>query len=182
MGWKRLFAPLKKALKFFTSIFLVTDGDTSPLDGLTGINVIIQRCLFHVAHEIKYTLWEDKVKRKSKKWIRVLARILEITSLKRIWADKGVLGNIIKGKRNLLTRLIHYCEKNGYGHTLQYLMAAREDIFSGIERKISGGTTSLLERVMRTINQRMNVAQWSDESALAVAKIRGAYYYNGFNV
>jgi hypothetical protein len=35
---------------------------------------------------------------------------------------------------------------------------------------------------MRTVNQRINIAQWSDESALAVAKIRGAYYYNGFDV
>jgi len=43
-------------------------------------------------------------------------------------------------------------------------------------------TTSLVERVMRTINQRINIAQWSPRSALAVAKIRGAYYYNKFDV
>jgi hypothetical protein len=75
-----------------------------------------------------------------------------------------------------------YCRKKKLKHSLVYLENAKPDIFSGIERRITGGTTSLLERVMRTVNQRINIAQWSDESALAVAKIRGAYYYNGFDV
>jgi len=181
-GWKRLFKPLKESLQFFQSIFLVTDGDTSPLDGLIGVTVIIQRCLFHIAHEIKYTLWQDKVKRKSRRWCSVLASILDITNVRRIKNEQGVLKNIIKWKRNRLTRLINYCLKRKFKHTSNYLLAAQPDIFSGIERKISGGTTSLLERVMRTVNQRINVGQWSTESALAVATIRGAYYYNGFDV
>lgn len=180
-GWERLFEPLKEALQRFTFIFLITDGDTSPLDGLTGIMVILQRCLFHIAHEIKYTLWEDKVKRKGKVWRHILAKTLEITNVKRIFEEPGVLKNIIKWKRNLLTRLINYCIKRKLKNTFTFLENAREDIFRGIERRITGGTTSLIERVMRTVNQRINIAQWSTESALAVAKIRGAYYYNGFD-
>ncbi len=180
-GWDRLFEPLKESLKRFAFIFLVTDGDTSPLDGLAGITVIIQRCLFHIGHEIKYTLWQDKVKRKGKIWRYVLARTLEITNVKRIYEEPGVLKNIIKWKRNLLTRLINYCKKRRIKNTFTFLENAYEDIFRGIERRISGGTTSLIERVMRTVNMRINIAQWSSESALAVAKIRGAYYYNGFD-
>lgn len=181
-GWKRLFEPLKESLQFFKLIFLVTDGDTSPLAGLTGVTVIIQRCLFHIAHEIKFTLWKDKVKRKSRRWYHVLASTLDITNIRRIKSEQGVLKNIIKWKRNRLTRLINYCLKRKFKHTSNYLLAAQPDIFSGIECKITGGTTSLLERVMRTINQRINVGQWSTESALAVAKIRAGYYYNGFDV
>lgn len=181
-GWERLFAPLKESLKTFGNIVLVTDGDTSPMKALEGIKVIIQRCLFHIAHEAKYTLWQDKVKRKSKKWKYVLAKVLDITNVRRVKENPGVAANIIKWKRNQLTRLIHYCDKNKFVHTASYLRSAKDDIFSGIERRITGGTTSLIERVMRTVNQRINVSKWSDKSALAVAKLRGAYYYNGWNV
>lgn len=180
-GWERLFEPLKEALKRFPYIFLVTDGDTSPLDGLRGIKVILQRCLFHIPHEIKYKLWEDKVKRKGEIWRYVLAKILEITNVKRIFEEPGVLKNITKWKKNLLTRLTNYCRKREMKSTVTFLENAYGDIFRGIERKISGGTISLIERVIRTINQRINIAQWSSESALAVAKIRGAYYYNNFD-
>ena len=38
--------------------------------------------------------------------------------------------------------------------------------------------TTKTERSMRTTNQRINVGLWSDEGALNVCKIRGAYYYN----
>ena len=181
-GWKTLFKPLKKALRRFKEIFLVTDGDTSPIKGLEGIKVILQRCLFHIPHEMKYTLWKDKVKRKSKPWKYALAKILEITTLKRIRDDPGIAFNLIKWKRNLLTRLTHFCEKKKWRNTASYLSAAKPDIFGGIERRISGGTTSLIERVMRTVNQRINIAQWSAKTALAVAQLRGAYYYNGFDV
>lgn len=181
-GWKTLFDPLKDSLKKFGTIFLVTDGDTSPFDAIEGVTVILQRCLFHIAHEAKYTLWQDGVKRKGEKWMYILAKVFEITNVHRVWETAGVAKNIIKWKRNQFTRLIHYCDKNKFSHTASYFRSARNDIFSGIERRISGGTTSLLERVMRTINQRINVAQWSQQSALAVAKIRGAYYYNGWNV
>jgi hypothetical protein len=181
-GWKKLFEPLKESLKKFKEIFLITDGDTSPLEGLSGIKVILQRCLFHIAHETKYTLWKDKVKRKSKEWCYILSKILDITNVKRIREEEGVAKNIIKGKRNQFTRLINYCRKNGYCNTKAHLQNAKGDLFSGIERKVLGGTTSLIERVMRTINMRINIAKWTTESALAVCKIRGAYYYNGFDV
>lgn len=181
-GWKNLFEPLRTKLERFGTIFLITDGDTSPLKGLKGLTVIIQRCLFHIAHEIKYTLWLDKVKRKSRSWRMVLGRTLEITNVRRIREEPGIVKQAIRWKRNLLTRLIHYCEKRKLRKTTAYLVAARNDIFSAVERRIAGGTTSLVERVMRTINQRINIAHWSSRSALAVAKIRGAYYYNKFDV
>jgi hypothetical protein len=181
-GWEELLNPLKISLKAFKEIFLVTDGDTSPLDGLQGIKVIIQRCLFHIAHELKYTLWKDKVKRKSEKWVLTLAKTLEITSVKRIREGEEVCAEMIAAKKKQLVELIEYCDQNGFVNTTAFLKNAQDDIFSGIEKRISGGTTSLIERVMRTVNQRINVAKWSKQSALAVAVLRGAYYYNGYNV
>jgi len=181
-GWEDIFAPLKKALAKFKEIFLVTDGDTSPLDGLSGIKVILQRCLFHIGHELKYTLWEDNVKRGSELWNTLMARILDTTSLRRIRENPEVCDKVIAVKKVQLTKIIQLCERKDLKHSSAFLSNAKDDIFTGIENRIGGGTTSLLERVMRTINQRINVAQWSAVSALAVATIRGAYYYNGYQV
>lgn len=181
-GWKELFDPLKMSLRQFKKIFLITDGDTSPLEELQGIKVIVQRCLFHIAHEVKYTLWKDKVKRKSEIWIQVLSKTLEITSIRRIHEEPAVCARMIAAKKKQLVKLIQYCGRNQFNHTANFLANAQKDMFAGIEKRIGGGTTSLIERVMRTVNQRINVAKWSKQSALAVAVLRGAYYYNGYDI
>ena len=50
-NWNRLFEQSLKALQEFTSFFLVTDGDTSILDGLAGkVKILYQRCLWHIPH------------------------------------------------------------------------------------------------------------------------------------
>jgi len=181
-GWDKLFEPLKNTLSKFREIFLVTDGDTALLKGLNGINVVLQRCLFHIGHEMKYTLWEDGVKRGSGLWSTVMARTLDVTSLRRIREHPDICDKVIEAKKAQLTKMIRFCHRNGLAHSEAFLINAKDDIFTGIEKRIGGGTTSLTERVMRTVNQRINVAKWSAESALSVAVIRGAYYYNGFNV
>ena len=181
-GWDKLFKPLLESLKVFKEIFLVTDGDTSILKGINGIKVILQRCLFHIPYEAKYTLWQDKVKRKTDNWVYILSDLIDICNVKRIKEDESVAKKIIEKKKKRLIKLIAFCRANGYQKTSSYLENALNDIFSGIEKKIMGVTTSLLERMMRTLNMRINIAQWSTKSALAVCKIRGAYYYNGFVV
>lgn len=40
------------------------------------------------------------------------------------------------------------------------------------------GTTSRAERLMRTINQRMDVGVWKREGATNVLAVRLHYYYN----
>ncbi len=63
-----------------------------------------------------------------------------------------------------------------------YLLNAKPDIFTAFEKKLNGKTTSLVERVMRTVNLRINVGKWSTSGALNALKVRLAYYYNGFDV
>ncbi len=77
--------------------------------------------------------------------------------------------------------VIQYCLSNGYAHTAFYLENARPDMFTAIEKRLQGKTTSKVERVMRTVNMRVNVSKWSIAGALNVTKIRLAYYYNGFD-
>jgi len=181
-GWDKLFKPLIESLKAFKKIILITDGDDSILKGIKGIKVILQRCLFHIPHEGKYTLWQDKIKRKSRVWIHILTKLIDICNVRKIKEDETIIKKTIKNKKEELEKLIQYCEKNKAEKTATYLKNASNDIFSGVEKKVTGATTSLLERMMRTINMRINLGQWSTQSALAVSKIRGAYYYNGFDV
>jgi len=184
-GWGKLFSAIKEQIKVLGEIIILTDGDVSILKGLGNrIKVIIQRCLWHITHEVKYTLWRDKVKRKSAIWVKVLSEILDICCIRRITdeRDETVLNRIITMKLEKIDKLIAYCQQEKLTHTAHFLQNCRGDLFSGVSRKIKGGTTSLIERVMRTINQRINVGVWGHDGALCVAKIRAAYYYNGFDI
>jgi hypothetical protein len=88
---------------------------------------------------------------------------------------------MIESKRKRLEEVISYCRKNGYARTVSYLENARPDMFTAIDKRLNGKTTSKVERVMRTVNMRVNVSKWSDTGALNVTKVRLAYYYNGFD-
>ncbi|MDT8318646.1 MAG: hypothetical protein RQ824_11760, partial [bacterium] len=78
-------------------------------------------------------------------------------------------------------KAIAFCRECEYTRTASYLENARPDMFTAIEKRLHGKTTSKVERVMRTVNMRVNVSKWSDAGALNVTKVRLAYYYNGFD-
>lgn len=66
-GWDKLFKPLIPAIKQYDKVLLITDGDTNIFKPLKGIvTVILQQCLWHIPHQMKWYLWKDGVKRKSK--------------------------------------------------------------------------------------------------------------------
>ncbi len=66
-------------------------------------------------------------------------------------------------------------------HSARYLENAAPDMFTAVLNRLQGKTNSLVERVMRTINLRINVGKWSLAGALNVTKVRLAYYYNCFD-
>jgi septum formation topological specificity factor MinE len=88
---------------------------------------------------------------------------------------------MIESKRKRLEAVIVHCREKGYKHTASYLENARPDMFTAIEKRLNGKTTSKVERLMRTVNMRANVSKWSEAGVLNVTKIRLAYYYNGFD-
>ncbi len=77
--------------------------------------------------------------------------------------------------------VIQYCVSKEYIHTASYLENAKPDLFTAIEKRLNGKTTSKVERIMRTVNLRMYVSKGSIAGALNVTKVRLAYYYNGFD-
>jgi hypothetical protein len=182
-GWGKLFTPLLKTAQCFKSILLVTDGDTSILKGIkTKIKIIHQRCLWHMPHQLKYCLWKDQVKRKTAEWKYVIGEMLSICTIKKILDDEEEIQAVVQSKQKQAVGLIAYCQSHNYKHCIRYLENAQPNLFTAFENKLNGKTTSRVERVMKTINMRINVGKWKPQSALNVNKIRLAYYYNGWDV
>lgn len=182
-SWDKLFNRSIEVFKGFRCRFLlITDGDTSILDGLKDkIKIIVQRCLWHIPYQAKYVLWQDKVKHKSAEWLFVIAELMEICAIRPLVNDKQTIAAMVFSKKERLEKVIKRCEEQGYAHTVSYLENARSDMFTAIEKRLNGRTTSKVERLMRTVNMRVNVSKWSDAGALNVTKVRLAYYYNGFD-
>ena len=180
--WEKLFAPVLESLKKFRQFLLVTDGDTNILKGLGDrVKVIVQRCLWHIPYQFRWYLWKDRVKYQSKAWVDALAQLLEICAIRPLVKDQKLIQRMVDLKRQRLEQLIEQCRQQGWSHCATYLENAAADMFTAVLRRLEGRTISLVERVMRTINLRINVGKWSLAGALNVTKVRLAYYYNGFD-
>jgi len=181
-GWHKLFNPILETLKLFPSFLLVTDGDTSILKGIKSLNIVFQRCLWHIPHQMKYYLWKDKAVRKSKEWLYVMCRLIDITTVRSLLHDEDEINAVVKLKTAQLEELIKYCREHEWNSCVTYLQNAMPDMFTAFKNKLNGKTTSKVERVMRTVNLRINVGKWSIAGALNAVKIRLAHYYNGFDI
>jgi hypothetical protein len=180
--WEKLFGPLIEGLKKFKQFLLVTDGDTNILKALSGkVQVIFQRCLWHIPHQFKWYLWKDGVKRRSSGWLYALAELFEICAIRSLVNDQKLIREMVHSKERRLSELIRYCREKGWKHSASYLENAQADMFTAVLNRLQGRTNSLVERVMRTVNFRINVGKWSEAGALNVTKLRLAYYYNGFD-
>ncbi|MBI4746799.1 MAG: hypothetical protein HY786_09785 [Deltaproteobacteria bacterium] len=183
-NWQRLFKGSMEVFKSFRKFLLITDGDTSIFDSLKGkVSVLFQRCLWHIPHQLKYTLWKDKdkVKRKSKEWLYVMSEVLEICAIRPLVYCEETIKAMVVSKNERLTKVIEYCRDREYKATVEYLENAKGDMFTAINNRLHGKTTSRVERVFKTVNMRINVGKWSVDGGLNVTKVRLAYYYNGFD-
>jgi len=57
------------------------------------------------------------------------------------------------------------------------LQRAEPDMFTALENRLNGRTSSLVERVMKNVNTRIKVGKWTLSGALNAMKVRLAYYY-----
>ena len=183
-GWDTLFANSLSVFKQFKQFLLVTDGDTSIFDGLKGkVTVLLQRCLWHIPHQLKYALWKDRkqVARKSAKWVYIMSQIFDICSIRSGIEEEAVINGLVAERKKRLEALIAYCHTQGCLAAARYLENAQADLFTALTNRLEGRTTSRVERLMRTVNMRVNVSKWSTAGALNVVKVRLAYYYNDFD-
>ena len=181
-GWDKLFSPLMHKLRMFPRFLLVTDGDMSILKGIKGLNIIFQRCLWHIPYQMRYYLWKDGVERKSRIWRYVISELLDVTAVRTLIYDEKQIESVLQRKTERLEALIEYCTEDGLSSSAAHLRKALPDMFSAFKKRLNGSTTSKVERVMRTVNLRINVGKWSTQGALNAVKVRLAYYYNDFDV
>ncbi len=179
-GWDKLFAPLRKTILSFKHFLLVTDGDVSIFNGIKCVNVFLQRCLWHIPHQLKYCLWEDGVKRKSIDWLKIMGKIFDITAVRSLM-EEDEIDAVLEEKRDRLSELISFCEQQKYQNCAAYLRNARPNLFTALEQRLNGKASSLAERVMRTVNMRVNVGKWTPSGALNAMNVRLAHYYNGWS-
>lgn len=181
-SWQGLFKNSMDVFKNFGKFLLITDGDTSIFDSLKGkVSVLFQRCLWHIPHQLKYVLWKDGVKRKGKEWLHIMSEILEICAIRSFVDCEETIKAMVASKKERLDKVIEYCRNREYKATIEYLKNAKGDMFTAINNKLHGKTTSRVERVFKTVNMRTNVGKWSSDGGLNVTKVRLAYYYNGFD-
>ncbi len=181
-SWDNLFQKSIDVFKGFRQFLLLTDGDTAILDSLKDkVKIIFQRCLWHIPHQAKYVLWQDGVKHKSAEWLYVIAELMNICAIRPFVDCQQTIDMMVESKKIQLEDMIIYCRNNEYAHMVSYLENAKPDMFTALEKRLVGKTTSRVERVMRTVNTRVNVSKWSKAGALNVTKVRLAYYYNGFD-
>jgi hypothetical protein len=179
-SWEKLFEPSLKAIGTFDKFYLTIDGDQGIKKGLGDAKVKIQRCLWHIPHQLKHNLWEDKIERKSKVWESIMAQALELVTIPYLLGEDEVPA-VLERKTKVFQELLRECEDNGCAACVSYLENARPDLFKTVSNKMVGKTTSHAERVMRTVNLRINYGKWSHNGALNAMKIRLAFYYNGFD-
>ena len=111
-----------------------------------------------------------------------MSEIFTICSTRGFIEETEIKDAIIQKKEKRLDDLIKYCQENGFKASARYLENASDDMFSALKNRFNHKTTSRVERVMRTINLRINNrGKWSTNGSLNATKIRLAYYYNDFD-
>jgi len=117
------------------------------------------------------------VARKSPEWLHIMSRIFDICAIRTGIEDQAVIQTLVATKRARLTALIAYCRDHGCQAAATYLENAEADWFTAMTHRLEGKTTSRVERLMRTVNLRVNVGKWSTDGVLNAVKVRLAYYY-----
>lgn len=94
-------------------------------------------------------------------------------------------GKTIEQRLEKLATAILLCSQFNYKACMSYLMNLAEHLATNQEEatwEIPTAYSAKIERMMRTVNQRMDIGVWSEQGALAIAKIRLAHFYNGIGL
>ena len=137
---------IKESLKALKAKGIVHDGDMD----LSGCARWLQRCLWHLIHQLKHFLWEDNIPVKTREpYVKELITILHRSSNVKVMKKK--YRSFIKTLKAI-----------GLIQSYVHLKNAEPEIGTFWEHGIVGSTTSPVEREMREINRRVDVGvRWS---------------------
>ena len=149
---------LRKRLKAISPENLVHDGFESLADCATSV----QRCRWHLVHQLKYYLRQDGVSFESRPSYQ--------DSLKRILWDS-------KNGHEKLKTFVKDLENIGLKQSAKHLSNAQAEALTWVNNSgFSFTTTSPLEREMRELNRRADVGtRWTDKGIENVLKV--LFYY-----
>lgn len=168
-NWLGVLKPIKSR---FSSAMLVSDGDESIYRSAGELGLQHQSCTWHLIRSIKYALWRDGYKGKSPMVSSVVAKVAKMADGRHYKTDAQFQRSV----RSLVVDL----KRKGLSKTASYLSRVGPDLNATTKIGICNSVTSLTERVMNTLNKRINVGVWSRSGVESIARIRAAIYYNGW--
>ena len=147
--------PLRTRLKELQPQHLVHDGG----EDYSGCAVKIQRCNWHLVHQLKHYLWQDGLPFEERDFYQDSLRTI-------LWDAKNGIANFALFAEDL--------DRFGFKTTANHLKGAESEAFTWVENPgFSYTTTSPLEREMREVNRRADVgARWSEKGIENVLLVR----------
>lgn len=146
--------PVKKRLQAIMPDYLVHDGG----EDLSDCAKHVQRCRWHLTHQLKHYLWQDQVPHDFRP------------------AFQDGIHSILTDRKEGRTRYKRFTDNLmalGLKKTAGHLQGASDEAFSHIkERGFTYIDTSPLEREMRELNRRADIgARWSPKGLENVLKV-----------
>ena len=186
VSWEQIASVVKgpRADKVPVADMLVSDGECGLCDALGKLCGSQQRCHWHMAHDLNYMLWQDDAgKDERDRMPKALAAIIGIELPKEDieFVKDTDKASIMAAKDHAdyeLRRLIQTLVNKGYNLAADYLIRARKNLFSYVDRWLATGmvsprVSSFIERMMRELARRLKrmAFGWSEEGAAKMARI-----------
>jgi hypothetical protein len=154
---------IKNRLRILGARGIVHDGDMD----LSGCAPFVQRCLWHLPHQLKHFLWLDGMSFEDRKpWVKQLIDILFNT-----WDTE----NIKQKYSRFVEDLRHLNCMNAYTH----LLKAEKELTVSREQCFCYHTIAPIEREMREINRRADVGvRWSVKGVENLLLVKTSYRLN----
>ena len=137
---------IKEQLKASKPRAIVHDGDMD----LTACASLVQRCLWHLPHQLHHFLWQDGLGLEARRpYVKELIDALHCSDSSSMMKERYI-------------RVIDKLRLNEFSHAALHLERAEREIYTAFEHGISYPTTSPVEREMRELNRRSDVGvRWS---------------------
>ncbi len=183
--WEEIAAELEsKACGNKVAEQLSCDGEPGLADRLARVVNSVQRCQWHLVHDLDRQMWVDKAPLNERRQEqKTLAGIIGIELPKGDFEtvkpeDKEELNQRVTQATSQLTDLVRALGQKGYNQAAVYIAYAKDRLFNYVDFWMKTGvaaprTTSYLERLMREIGRRLKriAFGWSEGGAAKMARI-----------
>jgi hypothetical protein len=163
---------------------LSCDGERGLADRLGRLVNSVQRCHWHMVHDLDNFMWNDKAplgerRQEQKKLAGIIGIQLPKTDFEAVKPEeKQQLEERVKQADEQLSDLVRLLRAKGYNQAATYIGYAQDKLFKYVDFWMSTGvaaprTTSYLERLMREIGRRLKriAFGWSEAGAAKMARI-----------